>query len=190
MEENYKLEKEYKISFDTFRGAYRAYQRKFVYPKGYIFMALFLILAADFIYAAVKDPTNYLAYILIVMCIAFAFREWFNPRKARNNIVDAVREMGDVTYKISVADDYADFSTVSIANVEETETESGDGGEDEEAQEPAPLPEKSRIPLDETFRELEYDDFFLLMSGRSVFYILPKEGFNEDELAVIRGMKK
>ncbi|MBQ9899058.1 MAG: YcxB family protein [Ruminococcus sp.] len=176
MEENYKLEKEYKVPFDTFREAYRAYQKKFVYPKSYIFMALFLILTADFVYAAVKDPSNYLTYILIVMCLAFAFREWFNPRKARNNIIDAVREMGEATYKIGVSDSFIDISTVAETTVVDPE----------DSDEPAPLPEKSRIPLDESYRELEYDSFFLLLSGKSVFYILPKEGFTESELDIIR----
>ena len=50
MEENYKLEKEYKISVDIFREGYREYQKKYVYPKSYIFMGLFTLLAADFIY--------------------------------------------------------------------------------------------------------------------------------------------
>ena len=48
MEENYKLEKEYQITPEIFDKAYRSYQKKFVYPKSYIFMTLFLTLAGGF----------------------------------------------------------------------------------------------------------------------------------------------
>ena len=37
---------------------------------------------------------------------------------------------------------------------------------------------------------LEYDEFFLLVYGKAVFYIIPKENFEEKELEVIRNIKK
>ena len=52
------------------------------------------------------------------------------------------------------------------------------------------MPEKSVIKLDESYGLLEYEKFFLLMEGKKVFYILPKEGFSEEELEIVRGTKK
>ena len=182
MEDKYILEKEYSISADTFREAYRAYQKKYVYLKNYIFMAIFLVLAADFIYAAFKDNSNYFAYILIVLCLALAFREWYNPRKIRRSLVETVKEMGDPVYKIGVGDSFVDISTVSAPDgIEEEDSENeSDAPAEEEA------PEPTRIPKDDKMKVLEYDEFFLLIYGKQVFYIIPKEKFSESERDIIR----
>ena len=181
MEENYKLEKEYRIPFDIFREGYRAFQKKFVYPKSYILVAVFLILAADFIYSAVKEPNNYLTYILAMICLSLGFREWYNPRKIRRQIIDAVHELGEPVYKILVAETYADISTV----VSLQKTEEDDSGDDEET-----LPEPTRIPFDNNFSIEEYDSLFLIIYGKSVFYIVPKNDFSESELNILRDMKR
>ena len=53
-----------------------------------------------------------------------------------------------------------------------------------------PLPEKTRLTVDESFQLMEHDKFFLIMSGKEMFYILPKEGFSESELKTVRDIKK
>ncbi len=205
MEENYRLEKEYTVPPEIFEKAYRSYQKKFVYLKSYIFMGIFLILAADFIYAAVKNPSNTLVYLLIVVCFALAFREWHNPRFVRRRLVETVRDMGKVVYKIGVGDGFIDISTVddgsygdededeaedSGGNAEEASAENAD--EDDEITDDIPpeaeelMPEKSRLNTKENYSLLEYDEYFLLIQGKEVFYILPKAGFSEDELEIIR----
>ena len=177
MEENYKLEKEYKISVDILREGYREYQKKYVYPKSYIFMGLFTLLAADFIYAAVREPDNLMSYLLVVVCLGFAVREWYNPRKIRRSLVESYAEMGETVYKISAGEESAYISTVS-------EVIDGESGE------PEPPPEPTRIPFDENFSILEYDEFFLMIYGKTVFYIIPKENFDENEKDIIRCLKK
>ena len=198
MEENYKLEKTYKVPHETFKEAYKAFQKKYVYPKSIIFIVLFLVLAADFVYAAIKAPDNRLVYLLIMVCIAFAFREWYNPRRIFQNISETMKALGEPEYKIGIADDHIDITTVSLPEDEEEESAEADGetSEDEEDDEPElpedfdPMPEKSVIKLDESYGLLEYEKFFLLMEGKKVFYILPKEGFSEEELEIVRGTKK
>lgn len=182
MEENYRLEKEYKLPYDIFREAYREFQKKNVYPKSYLYMAIFLVIAIIYIIAAIKDPSSTLAYVLILVCLALAFREWYNPRKARKNLIEAVKELGDVTYKLAVGDSFIDISTVSIADVENLSEEP----EEELSEDELQLPEKTRIPLDSTFSVQEYNGFFIIYSGKSVFYIVPKEGFTEYELELMR----
>ncbi|MCR5075198.1 MAG: YcxB family protein [Ruminococcus sp.] len=191
MEEKYKLEKEYSISANTFREGYLAFQKKYIYVKSYIFMGIFTLLAADFIYAAVKDPKNYFAYLLIVICLSLAFREWYNPRKIRRSLVDTVKELGEPVYKIGVGESFVDISTVSVPDGIEEETGEGETEPDESSvSEESDLPEPTRIPADEKMNILEYDEFFLLIYGKAVFYIIPKENFEEKELEVIRNIKK
>ena len=62
MKDNYKLEKEYTIPFETFRDGYTAFQKKFVYPRSYVLMAVFVILAIVFAAAVIEDKSQYIAY--------------------------------------------------------------------------------------------------------------------------------
>lgn len=194
MEENYKLEREYKVSPDMFMNAYRAYQKKFIFPKSYLFIVIFLIIAADFVYAAVKDPSNPIAYILIVVCIALAFREWHNPHFLRQRLYESIKELGEPLYKIGISDEFIDISTIEEdadgdENNEAEEEISADNNDDENDDIPPeidPYPEKTRININNGYRLIEYDEFFLIMQGKSLFYILPKEFFSEAELDIVR----
>ncbi|MBR0140966.1 MAG: YcxB family protein, partial [Ruminococcus sp.] len=80
-------------------------------------------------------------------------------------------------------DGYVDISTVSETVVENSDVPEDDGTE------PEPPPEPTRIPLDEQFGILEYDDFFLLVYGKSVVYIIPAENFTEEEKDTVRNLK-
>lgn len=171
------LEKTYKIPADIYREGYREYQKKYVYPKSYVFMGLFLVLAANFVYGAVKAPDNFLAYLLIVVCLAMAFREWYNPRKMRNAVMESVHEMGDPLYRLTVTDDVLEFSTVQNEIVENS---------DPDSIEPDAPPEPTRISRDQDLKILEYDRFFLAVYGKIMFYIIPKADFSEDEMKMIR----
>lgn len=42
------------------------------------------------------------------------------------------------------------------------------------------------IPFDENYSLLEYEGFFLIFSGKELFYIVPKAQFSLDELEIIR----
>lgn len=189
MDENYRLVKDYSIPLDIFKDAYSSYQKKFIYPKNYIFMAIFGILAIDFIVAAVKDPTNVFAYLLIMVCLAMMFREWFNPRKIRNNIVDTVKELGNPVYRLGIADDYIEISTISDGGVDNSAADAS-ADELDYNEEYDPLPEKTTLVINDDLKVLEYDRYFLLLEGKRAFYIIPKEGFTDGELAVVRSINR
>ncbi|MDE5583838.1 MAG: YcxB family protein [Ruminococcus sp.] len=181
MENNYRLEKEYKISFDIFRDGYSAFQKKFVFPQANIKAIAFILLAVIFVTAVIDDNSQYFAYLLIMVCLAMAFREWYNPRKLKRSLSEVFKDTEETVYKLSIGDCFADISTVSTGKVENY---TDDNNGDEEI-----LPQKSRIPFDENFSLLEYDDFFLMFSGKSIFYIIPKKDFSEEETEIIRGLK-
>ena len=168
MTENYFFEKEYKISGEIFREGYMEFQKKFVFPQANVMAIAFLILAGVFVFAVIDDNSQYFAYLLMMLCVAMACRQWYNPRKLRANLFESFHETENAVYKISVAEKYIDISTVSTG--EETEE----------------LPEKSRIPIDDNFSLLEYEKFFLIFSGKSIFYIIPKENFSENETETLR----
>ncbi|MDE5834523.1 MAG: YcxB family protein [Ruminococcus sp.] len=179
-ENNYRLEREYTIPFETFRDGYTAFQKKFVFPQANVTAIAFIILAVVFIVSIIQDTSQYFAYLLVMVCLAMAVRQWYNPRKLRRNLFESFQYMEENVYRISISDGYADISTVFIQKAEDLE--------DEECEQET-LPEKSRIPFDENFSMLEYEKFFLMFSGKTVFYIIPKENFQENELEILRNLK-
>lgn len=168
---NYLLEKEYKISGEIFREGYTEFQKKFVFPQANITAVAFLILAGVFVFAIIDDNSQYFAYLLMMICVAMACRQWYNPRKLRANLFESFHETENAVYKISLAEKYIDISTVSTG---------------EETDETEEMPEKSRIPIDDNFSALEYEKFFLIFSGKSIFYIIPKENFSEKEIKTLK----
>ena len=195
MEKNYKLEKEYKVPAETFRDAYLEFQKKYVYPKSYIYMAIFGVLAVALlifgIFAMHDAPKKqkYIMYLAFIVAAAFSLREWFNPRKMRRSLTESVRALGEPVYKIGVGNKFVDISTVSddLSNIAETE-EKDDGEENTDI--PGEIdPEKTRLAADDSFQLMEYDRFFLMLAGKEMFYILPKEGFSEAELIIVRDIK-
>lgn len=196
--EHMEFEKNYRISADILREGFIAYQKKYVYPKSYALMAVFLVLALNFVYGAVKAPDNYFAYIMIVICLALAVREWYNPRKIRRTIIEAMQETGEQEYKITVGDGFAEFSTIEHGNVEnivETSESEIDSTELLTSQrENVENPDEEFIPPTrinaENLKILEYNRFFLFVDGKAVFYIVPKENFSESEMEIIRNIDK
>lgn len=201
MEEKFRIEKEYTIPFEIFRDAYTAFQKKNVYPKSYLFMALFAVLAVIYIFAAVDDPSNMIAYFLIFICLALAVREWYNPRKIRRAVLDTIQSEGleNEVYKFRVGDDFVEISTLPHEDVENSGDEEKNDDEvlDIDAAEQLdelgyPLhdedPEPSRIPIDSQLVISEYEEFFLLHVKKKMFYVVPKKNFSEAEIEMIRGL--
>ena len=73
---------------------------------------------------------------------------------------------------------------------DEAPTGGDDEDEDELPEETELFPEKSVINFDSGYKLLEYEKYFLLMQGKQMFYILPKEGFSEEELKIVRDTEK
>ena len=82
-----------------------------------------------------------------------------------------------------MGDGFIDISTVSDDSSTDIEYEEGEGPAEVEDD---PLPEKTRIKVDESFKLHEYDDYFLIVPDVTMLYILPKKGFNESETEIIR----
>ena len=190
MEEKYRLKKEYKISSELFNRSYLELQKRFVLPKSRLYTAIFAVLAVGIIIFGIfvmKDATTkqkYMIYLGFAISCAFAVKEWYDPKKMRRNLTESIKALGEPLYCVGIADKYVDIATVAddLSNIPEEERE--------KAAEEDPLPEKTRINIDENFQLIEQDDYFMLMKGREMFYVLPKEYFSGDELDIIRSLKK
>lgn len=193
MEENYKLEKEYTIPYSLFRDAYRDYQKLYVFPKSRIKTVLFAVAAlvilcvGSTVFEDSGVKVKYIFYLLFMGSCALAFKSWHDPNKIRDNLVKSVQALGEPVYKIGVGDGFIDISTVSDDPSTDVEYEEGEGPAELEED---PLPEKTRIKVDESFKLHEYDDYFLIVPDVTMLYILPKKGFNESETEIIRNIKQ
>ena len=189
MEENYKLEKEYTVPYSLFRDAYRDFQKIYVFPKSRIktvilaIAALVVLCLGSTVFEDTGIKVKYIFYLLFMVLCALSFKSWYDPNKIRDNLVKSVQTLGEPVYKIGVGDGFIDISTVFDDPSTDIEYEEGEGPAELEDD---PLPEKTRIKVDESFKLHEYDDYFLIVPDVTMLYILPKKGFNESETEIIR----
>lgn len=151
----------YIIPLEFYRTGFTGFQKKFVMRRNYVMMGLFAVLLLSFVAAGIQDPTNKMAYFLMLLCAAAIFMLWYNPRKQKRMVLDAVKEMEGQQYTAE-----CDGSVLRIwTQQEEAETEV--------------IPE-TRLLL-ETAWIRDYAEFFLICDGKRMFYILPKAAIETAE---------
>ena len=127
------LQREYSIPYALFAKAFTVFQHKFVYPRCWITTGLLAVVIAIYTRAALQDPTNTLTYLLIFACLAVICIQWYNPKKIRRQLLNAIRELGDESYRLTVRQDGLTIGTLLPEPVqedtpeEEATEESGDG---------------------------------------------------------------
>ncbi len=164
----------YHISREIYDQGYRTYQKMFVYPKNRIFQAIFLLLAIDFGYRGGKDPSNTMAFVLLMVCVAMIFIIWYNPRKMRRNVMDALREAEGDRFVFAMDSEKLMFSSAPSENTDDTE-----------GQEYVPAA-PSYIYLEKDVKAVEKADYFIICKGKKVFYLLPKYALYDNQADVVR----
>lgn len=207
-----KLEKSYHIPLPLFDKAFRAFQKKYVYPRNIVITLLLVAVAGVYVDAAVRDPSSTMAYVLIFICAAMIMVMWYNPMKLRRNLMISLKELENDVYTVSLyqdgvtirtedgvtetAEDTAESEPVSEAveakeepaeNHEDTD-ENGFNDLFDDAEAPAvaePIP-ATELPFGTGFRILEYDEFFMLYLVKHNFYVVPKKDFSAEEQQILR----
>lgn len=183
------LEKEYKIPFEFFEKSFTQWQKKFVYPKTYVISILFLILGVIYIISAVKDSSNVMSYVLSALCLGLSAVNWYNPKKAKTSLLNAVKLMEDETYKITVFETFIEISTIIQENPENINSDEGEDKANEKelfGDEPPEVIESSKLYFNNGLKVLEYDEYFIIYQVKELYYVVPKLNFTEDELETFR----
>ena len=154
----------YHIKREYYRDGFTAFQKKFVMKRNYVMMALFFVLLVSFVVSAVADPSNKTAYFLMMICLAAIFMLWYNPRKQRRMVLDAVQEL-----------EFEQFTACNDGKVLRIRIQQG---EDETEQ----IPE-SRIPLATAYVQ-EFEEFYLVCDGKKMFSMLPKSALEQSAEAL------
>ena len=185
MEENKMLlEKQYKIPFDMFRNAFIAFQKKFVYPKSYAIMGVLAVVIGIYAYFIVYGGENVnrgLYCMIILFCLMMMAFQWINPRKIRMKLMEGVKEIEDDEYRLRIFPEYLEIGTIlppEDAKAAETDDLFDDVPEEDFS--------GTRIHYNKGLNVVEYPAFFMIYQQKSMFYVVPKSAFSEEELEILR----
>ena len=176
------LEKQYQIPFELFRDSFTAFQKKFVYPRNYAVMAVLLIVCAVYVYFIIWGDENTdrtLYFMIILFCLMMTAFQWYNPKKIKRNLLEAVREIEQDEYRLRIFPEYLEIGTL----LPEEESHETDELFDDEPEENF---SGTRIYYNKGMHVLEYDSFFMIYQTKTMFYTVPKSAFSEEELEVLR----
>lgn len=159
----------YTIPTEYYGDGLRLFQKLYVLRRSYIMMAIFLLLMLSFVWAAIENPSSTVAYVLMMVCAAMAFLSWYNPRRQRRSIMEAVRELEGTQYTAQY-----DGRVLRIRSCSDHPENA--------AEEPAQMPESRLLTEDMTVREME--QFYFICEGKRMFYILPKAALSEQAASI------
>ena len=112
------------------------------------------------------------------MMMAF---QWINPRKIRMKLMEGVKEIEDDEYRLRIFPEYLEIGTIlppEDAKAAETDDLFDDVPEEDFS--------GTRIHYNKGLNVVEYPAFFMIYQQKSMFYVVPKAAFSEEELEILR----
>lgn len=183
------LEKEYSIPYEIFGEAYTEFQKKYVNKRSYILMGIFIALGLVYVWSAIKDPSNTLVYLLMVVCFAFAGINWYNPKRIRRTLMEGIKGLEDEKYRFELFESHIEISTLIPEKEDENDKENDINSELEEelfGDSPDEVSESSKLYFNDRLKISEKDNFFMLYQLKELFYVVPKSDFSAEELEIFR----
>ncbi len=183
------LEKEYSIPYEIFGEAYTEFQKKYVNKRSYILMGIFIALGLVYVWSSIKDPSNTLAYLLMVVCFAFAGINWYNPKRIRRTLMEGIKGLEDEKYRFELFESHIEISTLIPEKEDENDKENDINSELEEelfGDSPDEVSESSKLYFNDRLKISEKDNFFMLYQLKELFYVVPKSDFSAEELEIFR----
>lgn len=177
------LEKQYRIPFELFREAFIAFQKRFVYPRSYLTMGILAVICVIYGYFVVNgtDSGRPVYCMVIMFCLMLMAFQWYNPRKVRRTLMEGIKEIEDDEYRLRIYPEYLEIGT--ILPPEETEASETDDLFDDTPEEDF---SGTRIYYNRGMHVIEYGNFFMLYQQKTMFYVIPKTAFSEEELEIMR----
>ncbi|WP_124100392.1 YcxB family protein [Ruminococcus sp. Marseille-P6503] len=164
---------EFNVTNEEEGEAFLTFQKKYVYRKNWIKTIGFALLAVGFAVSAWRDPSIAMNYILLGVCAAAIAAIWFNMKKIRSSLLEALKILEDDRYVFSLYDDSFVIETII--------TEEEKSSEDYQ-----PIPPRT-VRLDEEELDIiEKDDMFVVILKRDTIYVLPKRCMSEKQCEIFR----
>lgn len=182
MEDEALIKKRYSIPYELFGEAFTVFQKKFVFPKNRLLTGLLLLLAVGNILNIIFGKGDTIGYVLVLVCIALAFINWYNPRKLKRSLMESVKGIENDIYDLTIYPE-----RIVIGTVLEPETEN-EPEEYEEVFGEIPMKEDiadTEIFLHKNVKVIERKNFFMIYIKRSMFYVVPKEPLTKEEIEIM-----
>ena len=182
MEDEALVKKRSSIPYELFGEAFTVFQKKFVFPRNRIMSVLLLILAAGNVLNIMYGKGETIGYVLVLVCIALAFINWYNPRKLKRNLMESVKGIENDVYTLTIYPERIVIGTV-LEPEKEKEPE-----EYEEVFGEIPVKEDiadTEIYLNKNVKVIERKNFFMIYIKKSMFYVVPKEPLTQEEIEIM-----
>lgn len=182
MEDEALVKKRYSIPYELFGEAFTVFQKKFVFPRNRIMSVLLLILAAGNVLNIMYGKGETIGYVLVLVCIALAFINWYNPRKLKRNLMESVKGIENDVYTLTIYPERIVIGTV-LEPEKKKEPE-----EYEEVFGEIPVKEDiadTEIYLNKNVKVIERKNFFMIYIKKSMFYVVPKEPLTQEEIEIM-----
>lgn len=182
MEDEALVKKRYSIPYELFGEAFTVFQKKFVFPRNRVMSVLLLIFAAGNVLNIMYGNGETIGYVLVLVCIALAFINWYNPRKLKRNLMESVKGIENDVYTLTIYPERIVIGTV-LEPEREKETE-----EYEEVFGEIPMKEDiadTEIYLNKNVKVIERKNFFMIYIKKSMFYVVPKETLTQEEIEIM-----
>lgn len=170
---------DYDVKNDEEDRAFRAYQKKFVYPHNLKVTAVFSLVAAAFIVSIIKYPNGYLNYVLLAVSLITIALTWYNSVRIRKYLVKALKNLEDDRYRFTL---YPDGFTIETLVTDE-EKQSEDYVEIKPRR--VYLGDNSDRNND-TVEVIENDEMFIIILEKETFYVLSKRLLNDEQQKLLR----
>lgn len=175
--------KRYSVPYEMFVEAYTVFQKKYVYPRNYIMCGLLLVLAIGNIINIALGNSQTLGIVLVFACLALVAVNLYNPKKIKRNLLESIKGIENDVYTLDILPDKMVVGTV-LEPIDENEEKQPEEYEEVfgevEAQEEI---KESEIYLDNRLRVTERSEFFIIYIKKSMFYIIPKNIFTDEEIS-------
>ena len=112
---------EYDVKNEEEERAFLAFQKKFVYAHNWKITAAFGVVAVLFIVSIVRNPSGYLNWVLAFICLAIIVLTWYNTRRIRKYLMQALKPLEDDKYVFTLYDD--SFKIETLPTEEEKQEE-------------------------------------------------------------------
>jgi len=137
MDEKTLLSKEYSITLQMFGDAFKDFQKKFAYPKNILMTLAFGFIGASYIPPLIKDPSNSICVMIIIVCVFLIAGIWLNTLMIRKNLMNSIEGIQGDKYIACLFENGMSISTVEISseskeNTDEALTEDAVPEKDEE----------------------------------------------------------
>lgn len=170
---------DYDVKNDEEDRAFKAYQKKFVYPHNWKVTAAFGVVAAAFIVSIIKNPDSYLPYVLLAVCVMTVALTWYNGIRIRKYLVKALKNLEGDKYRFTLYE--SGFTIETIVTEEE-----------KQAEDYVPIKPR-RVHLgdnsdinNDTVEVIENDEMFIIILEKETFYVLCKRLMDDEQQKILR----